>query len=256
MALIRTLLLLLCLLALCAAPAHAQDAQDAQADTAAPALETVDEAEFQQAFRRMKRSEDAQWELKTDLPEPPSPPPGWVQALGRWITGAISALTPLFIAIFWIGVGALAMLLLYAVYTALRDVWVAREAQEEDAGLVAEYQPTTAAARILLEEADRLAAEGRYAEAIHLILYRSVQDIEHAQPDAVRLSLTSREIADSPRLGPRTQTVFAQIARLVERTHFAQKPATQPDYESARAQYEDLLTAHASPVSPAAAVPA
>jgi hypothetical protein len=62
------------------------------------------------------------------------------------------------------------------------------------------WRPDAAVARVLLADADALAAKGRYAEAAHLLLRRSVQDIEGSRPRLVRPALTSRDIAAHPGL--------------------------------------------------------
>ena len=57
------------------------------------------------------------------------------------------------------------------------------------------------------DEADALAAKGRYAEAIHHLLFRSIEDIARRRPRLVRPALTSRELAGvrrrCPPRGPR-----------------------------------------------------
>ena len=57
------------------------------------------------------------------------------------------------------------------------------------------FRPTEAKAKALLEEADRLAAQGRFDEAAHTLLYRSIEDIEDRLPRSIRKAQTSREIA-------------------------------------------------------------
>ena len=71
-----------------------------------------------------------------------------------------------------------------------------------------------------LEEADALAAQGKYAEAIHHLLFRSIEDISSRRPNLVRPALTSREIAASEAIPSRAGELFASIARLVERSLF------------------------------------
>jgi hypothetical protein len=212
--------------------------------------EALDEETMQRAFRRMKRDADAQWELRTDLPERPDPP-GWAQAVGRFLSAVIEFLTPLLKVIFWLGLGALALVFVYAIVTSLRGIIQDRKTVKEDE-IIPEYRPSAKAARVLLEDADALAAQGRFAEAIHLILYRSIQDIEKARPDAIRLSLTSREIARSPALGPQTRTIFAAIARYVERSHFGGRAVDADDYAAARTLYAQLTNPSAKSTSPRA----
>ena len=90
-----------------------------------------------------------------------------------------------------------------------------KEAAEEPEWHMAE-QP----ARQLLGEADALAAQGRYSEAAHLLLYRSIEEIDQRRPDTVRKALTSRDIAGLPALPARPAEAFGDIVRAVERSLF------------------------------------
>ena len=243
MALRQLLATLVLLLALLGGPALAQDSAQVEAEPAPSALSQVGDDDLQTAFRRMKRDDTIQFELTSDVPPPPPPPPRWLRWLGEFFGALFEILTPIIIAVFWMGVGALIMVALYAILLA---IWGLRERMmADDDGEVAqaqEYRPDARTVRVLLEDADRLAAEGRYAEAVHLLLYRSIQDIEQARPDAIRLSLTAREISRSEALGPDTRTTFASLARVVERSHFGGRAVDAQDYAEARATYEDFTT--------------
>ena len=80
-------------------------------------------------------------------------------------------------------------------------------------------------------------------EAAHLLLFRSIEDIDARRPDLVRPALTSRDIAalDAIPGGPRS--AFARIAMLVERSLFAQRPLGAADWRDCRAAYEEFAFA-------------
>ena len=101
-----------------------------------------------------------------------------------------------------------------------------------------EWRPDAAAARDLLAAADALAAQGRFAEAAHLILLRSVADIERRRPRSVRPALTTREIAGLSALPPSARPAFAQIGRVVERSLFGGAPVEAAEYAECRREYE------------------
>ncbi|WP_375397548.1 DUF4129 domain-containing protein [uncultured Sphingomonas sp.] len=103
-----------------------------------------------------------------------------------------------------------------------------------------EWAPDAAPARRWLEEADALAARGAYAEAIHHLLLRSVEDIGRRRPDAVRPALTSRELAAAPAIPGSARSLFARIAGQVERSLFGGRPVGDDDWRSARAAYADF----------------
>jgi hypothetical protein len=106
-----------------------------------------------------------------------------------------------------------------------------------------EWSPQEAATRSWLEEADALAREGRYAEAIRHLLFRTIDDIANRRPNLVRPALTSRELAASPAIPARARDLFAGIARLVERSLFAGRPVGKRDWTTARDSYAEFALA-------------
>jgi hypothetical protein len=105
------------------------------------------------------------------------------------------------------------------------------------------WRPAPEQARALLEEADRLAAEGLYVEAAHLILLRSIQDIHARRPRAVAVSLTSRDIAGLEALPPPARTLFSGIAEAVEISLFGGRPLDREGYARCRDAYQDFAEA-------------
>lgn len=113
-----------------------------------------------------------------------------------------------------------------------------RAVAEED-----EWRPDTAASLALLEDADRLAAEGRYDDATRLLLQRSVGHIAAARPDWVEPSSTARELAALPALPDAARGAFRVIAERVERSLFALRALDRTDWEAARAAYAEFALA-------------
>lgn len=58
-----------------------------------------------------------------------------------------------------------------------------------------EWRPTVQAARTPRADADALAAKGPYAEAAHLLLVRTVDDLGSHRPQTVRPAQTARDIS-------------------------------------------------------------
>lgn len=192
-------------------------------------------------------------------PAPPPPqPPQWLRDFGEWLG---DVLDPVARFIGWIGSflpdAPYARLLLwtvlilagsafaYMVFVRIRDgewrlprrrraVPVAVEEEES-------WAPEAAPARAWLREADALAAEGRYAEAVHHLLFRSIEDIGRRRPRLVRPALTSRELAAAEALPPPARSLFARIAGLVEHSLFGGRPVEAGDWTAARTAYADLV---------------
>ena len=102
------------------------------------------------------------------------------------------------------------------------------------------WQPDTAEALALLEDADRLAQDGRYDEATRLLLHRSVQQIAAARPDWVGRASTAREIAAIGALPERARTAFGVISARVERSLFALRALSAEDWQTARGAYAEF----------------
>lgn len=166
--------------------------------------------------------------------DPPSPPE-WL----RWIGDLVRFLAPALEWIFWIGLALLAGLILYAIVREILRLRGPRSRPDKRKVVVeTEWRPDARTARDLLAEADALADKGLYAEASHLLLLRSVQDIEKNQPRALRVSLTTREIAALKALPDAARPAFALIGRVVERSLFGGSSVGPQDFADCRQAYE------------------
>ena len=106
-----------------------------------------------------------------------------------------------------------------------------------------EWRLEEAPARQLLDDADVLAAEGRYSEAAHLLLHRSIAEIDRRRPATVRKALTSRDIAGLPSIPPSPAAAFGAIVRAVERSLFGGRALGPDDWQSCRSAYESFAFA-------------
>ncbi len=153
-------------------------------------------------------------------------------------------LGPLLTIVFWLAVIGIVLFLLYLIVPRLIEAkWPRRYKSEDEAGANDAWRPAAAEARELLGEADALAAAGRFSEAAHLLLFRSIEDIDEKRPELVRPALTSRDIAalDAIPGGPRA--AFSRIAMLVERSLFAERPLGAGDWTDCRAAYQEFAFA-------------
>jgi hypothetical protein len=92
-------------------------------------------------------------------------------------------------------------------------------------------------------EADDLAAQGRYAEAMHVLLLRALAELRERLQVSFADSLTSREILRRAPLESAAKQAFAHIIGDVELTHFGDALAARDDYLNCRGQYDTLRRA-------------
>lgn len=182
---------------------------------------------------------------------PPSKPPGWLEAFFDWLGRILSPVGEalglgwpvLKWALIAIAVAALAFLA-WRVLGPIIGWKVLRRAHAEDE---ADWTPASHEALALLANADRLAAEGRFDEATHLLLRRSVGQIAAARPEWVEPATTARELARFEALPDSARRAFATIAERVERSLFALRALGAEDWQAARAAYADFALARLTP---------
>jgi hypothetical protein len=185
------------------------------------------------------------------IPEIPPREPSWFE---EWLTEVFRYLAELFAPLgqalggswWWLQWVLLAMLVAFVLMLLVRLLgpgFGARGKRAEAAEAEEEWQPDRAATLSLLEDADRLAAEGRFDEATRLLLQRSVSHIAAARPDWVEPSSTARELAALPALPDAARGAFRVIAERVERSLFALRSLDRADWDAARSAYAEFALA-------------
>jgi len=176
---------------------------------------------------------------------PPPETPEWLLALGRLLERLMRPLGDL------LGLDWRWLVWTLAAFAAAGALWLAwslvvrpllargrATASESEA-----WSPDRDAALALLEDADRLAAQGRFGEAAHMLLQRSVGQIALAQPDWLSPASTAREIGVLAALPDRARAAFVAITEVVERSLFALRGAGESDWRRARDAYADFALA-------------
>lgn len=192
------------------------------------------------SWERLRAADDIQF-APVEIPPLPPREPTWLDRLLRWLGeligdlfgGALGGAWPV---LRWVLLAAVIAAVLYALWR-IFDPMVRRTRAPADTGNQSDWQPDRQAAEALLEDADRLAALGRFDEATHLLLQRSVGQIARARPDWVPPSSTARELARLPALPEPARLAFGEIAVQVERSLFALSRLERGDWEAARAAY-------------------
>jgi hypothetical protein len=203
--------------------------------TASQALDKLDAA-----HAALLKQSDLQFQLSEAAPQR--------SAFGEWLAKILEpvarALQPVAPYIFWtaVALGAAFILFLIGQQMFAMKRGVALGGLKLAGGAEA-WRPAPEQARALLEEADRLAGEGLYVEAAHLILLRSIQDIHARRPRAVAVSLTSRDIARLEAMPPPARELFSGIAEAVEISLFGGRPLDREGYARCRDAYQSFAEA-------------
>lgn len=198
------------------------------------------------SWEELRADSDIQFE-PVQIPETPPREPSAFEEFMRWLAeqvgdlfgGSLGAIGPV---LRWVLLALLIGAVLYMLWR-IFDPLAARRAKPEDEGAEEEWRPDHAAAIALLEDADRLASEGKFDEATHLLLQRSVHQMASARPEWVEPSSTARELARLAALPDGARNAFATIAERVERSLFALRSLDQGDWETARNAYAEFALA-------------
>jgi hypothetical protein len=209
------------------------------------------------AHRALRAQGDVQFDMVPVAP--PDPPPAWLKALGDWLKEALAPVGRFFAWIgsfmpdapyarifLWTVLAVAAALLLWSVYDRVRHGvwrlprWRRRTMARVTEGEADAWVPDEVPARAWLKEADALALEGRFAEAVHYLLLRSVDDLSRRRPHMVRPALTSRDLARAEGMPPAPRRLFAEIASAVERSLFGGRAVAAEEWDRCRAAYADF----------------
>lgn len=213
--------------------------------------------QFAQAYRALRSSPSVQFNLQ---PRPPRPePPAWLkealEAIGstlkpvgrllRWF-GSFLPDAPYARILLWVVLLTGALVIAWALYGRIKHgEWpLPRWPREQPVSIEEdEWQPETAGVCSWLDEADTFAAQGMFAEAIHHLLFRSVEDIARRRPQLVRPAITSRELASAEGIPARARTLFSRIAGVVERSLFGGREVSKLEWSEARETYSEFALA-------------
>ena len=197
-------------------------------------------AALRDAQSQLMRDPTLQFSFAQAAPPPRVTLPHWLQVLGEWLGKIFGALGNV---LGWVFVGGLVLALLIVLFFILREFVRTRwpdlfKRKKPKPPKPADWRPEAAVARALLDEADKLAAAGAYAEAVRLILHRSIEEIDGRRPRLVKPALTSREIGRLSDIPEAARTTFAAIAGVVEHSFFGGRAIDAAAFASCRRAYE------------------
>ena len=182
-------------------------------------------AQTPQEVQRLAEQAIRRLDLQTNFPVVPEP-----------LRFKLPSLPP---ELLWIVIAVAVAVMLYAfrdlipiLRSAQGNDWEAAEGGPGD-GKVG--SPTAA-----LGAADELAAEGRFVEAMHVLLLQGLAAIRMGLDEEFADSLTSREILRRARLSDAGRSSLRDIVDRVELTYFGQRPAALADYVACRTSFNTL----------------
>ena len=174
-----------------------------------------------------------------DPPRQPKPPLQWLKAIFDFL----ESLGPFLQFIFWAAIAAVAAGILYFLFGEAIRVRFGKSGGLKPGhpdDMLPDIRPDADQARSLLEEADLLAQAGKFAEAVHLLLFRSINDIQQRLEGGVPRSLTAREIGGLGQLPEQAKRALSPIIMIVERSFFGDRDVDEPDWKTARGSYESF----------------
>jgi hypothetical protein len=215
--------LLLSVVALCCTSALAADKSQGAVAGADQAAQTLSEAATRAIAERAVRGLDLQTELSRE-PEPFS----WQLHLPP--------------EVLWLVVIAGIAVLLYAFRDMIPALRVGRDRDwtPEEAG---GDETRTREPAIALGAADTLAAQGRFAEAMHVLLLHALAVIRRRLDEPFADSMTSREILRSRQLPDGLRAPLREVVGRVEWSYFGEHPAAHDDYAACRASFATFAQA-------------
>ena len=199
---------------------------------------------FSRDWQAVRENADLQF-APIQMPERPPPPDWWLRFL-EWLGEVMAPVARLLVGSWpvlkWVLLALLVTGVCYMLFRLIGPGGASLRKRKRSRAME-EWAPAQEQALALLDEADRLAAEGRFDEATHLLLMRSVGQIAEARPDLIEPSSTAREIAAEPQLPEKARTAFAVIAQRVERSLFALRALSSDDWQAARSAYAEFALA-------------
>ncbi|WP_125654344.1 DUF4129 domain-containing protein [Sphingomonas sp. 2R-10] len=204
---------------------------------AAASAPPIDSGQVDAAWKAIRADGSIQFDLPEKVVEPRDPPPEWLEPVLRAIGNFVQWVGGGWRVILWIVGIVIVVALLFACLPGLREWLAERLGRRQVVEEAPVWVPTETRARALLEDADALAAAGKFDAAVHLLLFRSIDDIVAWRGDVVRPADTSRDIARADALPPHARGVFAGIVAAVERSLFGGRALDAGDWQRARSDY-------------------
>lgn len=137
--------------------------------------------------------------------------------------------------------GVVVALLALVVVAAVNRVTARRAVDTAEVVARATESPAEVALVVPTEdEVERLAAAGRYSEAIHLLLLQAIAFAIRTTSAIVRPAMTGRELVSQLAIPDHSRSALRRLVRAVEWCHFGGVEATREQYETCRTDHRAI----------------
>jgi hypothetical protein len=154
--------------------------------------------------------------------------------------------------VLWTVVAVAAAALLYLIFKEVSGMRVRWRRKPATAGAAGEmtYEEEIDEGDRLVAEADQLAAQGQFAEAIHLLLVHGLRRLEVDGMGGIRRAFTAREVLRRSSLPRRAKDLLAVVVAAVEFSHFGGRSADAKIYGDCRTAFLSFTEAAAAAPAP------
>lgn len=142
----------------------------------------------------------------------------------------------------WISIAVMLGIVLFHLRDNLWSFSRARDVRAREDSFAAREKSAASVARMERAggEADSLAEQGDYAQAIHVLLLQTLEELRLRSGAGFAASLTSRELLRSLELPPEQRALFAEIIGRVEVSWFGPHEPDGEEYAACRRDFESL----------------
>ena len=138
--------------------------------------------------------------------------------------------------------GAVLVMVIVVFLSLPTNLWSFSRSRQLSGGDSYERAPVAAAVRMekAQVEAEELAYQGNFAEAMHVLLLQSVDELRRRLCVSISVSLTSRDILRRIALPPEGLAVFSDIISRVEISYFGTYQPGVEEYRACRRSFDTL----------------
>lgn len=171
----------------------------------------------------------------------------WWLRLLMWLDDLPGGVIDVMRLLAWVIVGAVGVLLLIALVNGIMRLKWQRQSRAAQVDERPDSRGLAFGSDQSLEEADRLAAQAKWSEAIHLLLMGAIGFLIRTVSVRLSPSLTSREVLRGDVFRDDHREKLSDLVRAVERTRFAERPGDEALYRNCRETFRALVKTEFAP---------